>query len=96
MVQNVNKLKFLLLQNLPLLNEPVLVRFGSWRLAVTPDINCEADVKYPNKIQKGLCNFYEGRFLKIARGRELVEILESYPIEDMLVKLMFKVILTER
>ena len=44
---------------------------------MTPDINCEADVNDPNKRQKGLCDFYEGTFLKIARGRSLVEILKS-------------------
>ena len=34
---------------------------------MTPDINCEADVKYPSKRQKGLCDFYEGKSLKVAR-----------------------------
>ena len=56
---------------------------------MTHDSNCEADAKHPNKGQKGLCDFYEGKFLKIARGRSLVEILKSYLIKDMLVKLMF-------
>ena len=36
---------------------------------MTPGVNCEADVKYPNKTQKGLCEFCEGKFLKIARDR---------------------------
>ena len=36
---------------------------------MTPDINYEADVKYPDKRQKELCDFYEGKCLKIVRGR---------------------------
>ena len=37
--------------------EPMLAGFGYWRSAVTPDINCEADVKNPKKENKDFVTF---------------------------------------
>ena len=42
--------------------EPVLVRFGSWTLAVTLDINCKADETYPHKNKKDFVTFTKENF----------------------------------
>ena len=62
---------------------------------MTPDINCEADVKHPKKRTKRTLRVLRGKIFENSErhvtGRmSLVEILKSYSIKDMLVKLMFK------
>ena len=42
--------------------EPMLVGFGYWRSAVTPDINCEADEKHPIKEKKDFVTFPKENF----------------------------------